>query len=150
MRGAFAAMTLGEILPPVNATLNGTSAVLVFLGWRAIRAGERARHRAFMLAALGSSVLFLVGYLTRIALTGTHRFPGGGALRAIDLGVLGSHPLLAALAAPLILWTLSLALRARFLDHRRIARRTLPIWLYVSVTGVAVYVLLYQLAPRAG
>lgn len=142
-------MTLGELLPPVNATLNGTSAVLVILGWRAIRAGERQRHRALMLAALASSVLFLVGYLTRIALTGTHRFPGAGALRAIYLGVLGSHTVLAAFAAPLILWTLALALRARFPDHRRLARKTLPIWLYVSVTGVAVYVLLYQLAPRS-
>ena len=142
-------MTLGEALPPVNAALNATSAVLVVLGWRAIRAGERRRHRALMLAALGSSILFLAGYLTRIALTGTHRYPGAGALRAVYLGVLGSHTLLAALAAPMVLWTLSLALRARFPDHRRIARRTLPVWLYVSVTGVAVYVLLYQLAPRA-
>ena len=142
-------MTLGDALPAVNATLNGTSAVLVFLGWRAIRAGERERHRALMLGALASSVLFLAGYLTRIALTGVHRFPGGGPLRAIYLGVLGSHTVLAAVAAPMVLWTLSLALRDRFRDHRRIARRTLPVWLYVSVTGVAVYVLLYQLAGLA-
>ncbi len=142
-------MTLGEVLPPVNATLNGTSAVLVFLGWRAIRAGDRIRHRALMLAALGSSTLFLAGYLTRVALTGTHAFPGGGALRAIYLAVLASHTLLAAAAAPMVLRTLFLGLRARFPDHRRIARFTLPIWMYVSVTGVAVYVMLYQLAPHA-
>jgi putative membrane protein len=139
--------TLAHVLPPLNATLNATSAVLVFLGWRAIRGGDRARHRALMLAALGSSVLFLAGYLTRVALTGTHAFPGGGALRAAYLAVLASHTLLAAVAAPMILRTLFLALRDRLPAHRRIARVTLPVWLYVSVTGVAVYVMLYHLAP---
>jgi putative membrane protein len=133
----------------VNATLNGTSALLVLLGWRAIRAGERERHRTLMLAAFGSSVLFLAGYLTRVALTGTHAFPGSGALRAVYLAVLASHTLLAAAAAPMVLRTLFLALRDRFPDHRRIARFTLPIWMYVSVTGVAVYVMLYHLAPHA-
>jgi putative membrane protein len=142
-------MTLAELLPPVNATLNGTSAVLVLLGWRAIRSGDRDRHRALMLAALASSVLFLAGYLTRVALTGTHAFPGRGALRAVYLAVLGSHTLLAAVAAPMILRTLFLALRDRLPDHRRIARVTVPVWLYVSATGVAVYVMLYHLAPVA-
>jgi putative membrane protein len=142
-------VTLAEVLPPVNATLNGTSALLVLLGWRAIRAGERERHRALMLAAFASSVLFLAGYLTRMALTGTHAFPGGGALRAVYLAVLASHTLLAAAAGPMVLRTLFLAVRERFPDHRRIARFTLPIWMYVSVTGVAVYVMLYQLAPHA-
>jgi putative membrane protein len=141
-------VSLGELLPPVNATLNGTSALLVLLGWRAIRAGERERHRALMLAAFGSSVLFLAGYLTRVALTGTHAFPAGGVLRAVYLVVLASHTVLAAAAAPMVLRTLFLAVRERFPDHRRIARLTLPIWMYVSVTGVAVYVLLYQVAPR--
>jgi putative membrane protein len=101
-----------------------------------------------MLAAFASSVLFLAGYLTRVALTGTHAFPGGGALRAVYLAVLASHTLLAAAAAPMVLRTLFLALRDRFPDHRRIARFTLPIWMYVSVTGVAVYVMLYHLAPH--
>ncbi len=142
-------MALADALPTVNAALNATSAVLAVLGFRAIRAGRRETHRALMLAAVASSVLFLAGYLTRIALTGTHRFPGAGALRAAYLAILGSHTLLAALAAPLVLWTLSLALRMRFPDHRRIARWTLPVWLYVSVTGVAVYVMLYHLAPIA-
>ena len=140
-------MTLGDALPAVNATLNATSAVLLVLGFRAIRGGHLRRHRAFMLAALASSVLFLAGYATRIALTGTHRFPGGGALRATYLAILGSHTVLAAIAGPLVVGTLVLALRARFPAHRRIARATLPVWLYVSVTGVAVYVMLYQLAP---
>lgn len=140
-------MSLGDALPAVNATLNATSAVLLALGFRAIRAGDRARHRALMLAAVGTSTLFLASYLTRVALTGTHRFPGGGALKAAYLAVLGSHTLLAAVAAPLVLGTLVLALRARFPSHRRVARWTLPIWLYVSVTGVLVYVMLYHLAP---
>ncbi len=142
-------MALADALPTVNAALNATSAVLAVMGFRAIRAGRRETHRALMLAAVASSVLFLAGYLTRIALTGTHRFPGGGALRAAYLAVLGSHTLLATLAAPLVLWTLSLALRTRFPDHRRLARWTLPVWLYVSITGVVVYVMLYHLAPLA-
>jgi putative membrane protein len=142
-------VTLATLLPPVNAALNATSATLVLLGWRAIRAGERERHRALMLGAFGASALFLAGYLTRVALTGTHAFPGTGLLRAVYLAVLASHTLLAALAAPMVLRTLFLGLRARFGDHRKIARFTLPIWLYVSATGVAVYVMLYQLAPHA-
>lgn len=140
-------MTLADLLPSLNAALNATSAVLLVLGFRAIRAGRRERHRALMLAAVASSVLFLASYLTRIALTGTHRFPGEGALRAAYLAILASHTLLAALAGPLVLRTLFLALRERFPDHRRIARWTLPVWLYVSVTGVVVYVMLYHLAP---
>ncbi len=141
-------MTLAGSLPSVNATLNACSALLLLLGWRAIRAGRRARHRNLMLAACGSSVLFLAGYLTRIALTGTHRFPGSGALRAAYLALLGSHTLLAALALPLVLRTLQLSLSSRFPEHRRIARWTFPVWIYVSVTGVAVYVMLYHLAPQ--
>lgn len=140
-------MTLGDALPPVNATLNVASAVLAFLGFREIRRGRRQRHRAFMLAAVGCSTLFLAGYLGRLALTGTHRFPGGGALAAVYLSVLASHTLLATFAAPLVLRTLYLALRGRFPAHRRIARATLPIWLYVSVTGVVVYAMLYHMAP---
>ncbi len=142
-------MTLGEALPPVNAALNATSALLLVAGFVAIRAGRRDVHRALMLAALGSSALFLAGYLTRVALTGTHRFPGAGALRAAYLAILGSHTLLAAATLPLVATTLALALRGRFPGHRRVARWTLPVWLYVSVTGVAVYVLLYWIAPHA-
>ena len=136
-----------DALPTLNAVLNAASATLVVLGFRAIRRGERERHRALMLAAVGCSVVFLASYLTRMALTGTHRFPDVGAVKTLYLAVLASHTVLAALAAPLVLRTLFLGLRARFPDHRRIARRTLPIWLYVSVTGVVVYVMLYHLAP---
>jgi putative membrane protein len=134
----------------VNAALNATSALLLVAGWRAIRAGDRRRHRALVLAALGASALFLVGYLTRVALTGTHRFPGGGALKTTYLLLLGSHTLLAAVALPLILRTLWLAWKERFAEHRRLARVTFPVWLYVSTTGVLVYLMLYQLAPRLG
>jgi len=140
-------MTLGESLPPVNAALNATSATLLLLGWRAIRSGERIRHRNLMLSALGTSALFLVGYLTRIALTGTHRFPGTGFLRTGYLLLLGSHTLLAAAIVPLIAVSLWLAWKGRFDAHRRVARYTLPAWFYVSVTGVLVYVMLYWVAP---
>jgi len=132
----------------VNAALNASSATLVFLGFRAIRAGQRTRHRNLMLSALGTSSLFLVGYLTRIALTGTHRFPGTGWLRAAYLLLLGSHTILAAAIVPLVAVTLWLAWKGRFDAHRRIARYTLPAWLYVSVTGVLVYVMLYWVAPK--
>jgi uncharacterized membrane protein YozB (DUF420 family) len=142
-------MTLAGALPTINASLNALSAILLLAGWRAIRAGRRERHRALMLSALASSTLFLVGYLSRIALTGTHRFPGAGATRAAYLAVLGSHTLLAVAALPLVLATLYLALRRRFEAHRRLARWTFPVWLYVSATGVVVYLMLYHLAPWA-
>jgi len=139
-------VSLGSVLPGVNAALNALSAMLVVAGFVAIRRGRRDVHRALMLAAVASSVLFLAGYLTRMALTGVHRFPGGGLLRTTYLAVLGSHTLLAVVAAPLVIVTLALALRRRFATHRRLARTTLPIWLYVSVTGVIVYVLLYRVS----
>ena len=137
---------LAAALPTVNAALNALAFVLLTLGYAAIRRGARERHRRLMLAACAASTLFLVSYLTRVALTGTHRFPAGGALRAAYLAILGSHTLLAALVLPLVLRALFLALRDRFPAHRRIARVTLPVWLYVSVTGVVVYVLLYHVA----
>ncbi len=139
-------MTLASVLPGVNAGLNALSAALAVAGFVAIRRGRRDVHRKLMLAAVASSVLFLAGYLTRMALTGVHRFPGHGLLRTTYLAVLGSHTLLAMVAAPLVVVTLTLALRQRFPTHRRLARATLPIWLYVSVTGVVVYVLLYRVA----
>ncbi len=141
--------TLASVLPPVNATLNALSCALLLAGWVAIRRGARERHRALMLGACASSALFLVGYLTRVALTGVHRFPGAGWLKGLYLAVLGSHTLLAAACAPLVLLTLYLALRGRFPVHRRFARVTLPIWVYVSATGVVVYLLLYHLAVPA-
>jgi len=140
-------MGLGEILPPINASLNATSAVLIALGWRAIRAGDKERHRALMISALCVSALFLVGYLTRVALTGTHRFPGAGPLRSAYLLLLGSHTILAAAIVPLIGFAVYFAWKGRFDAHRRVARFAIPAWLYVSVTGVMVYVMLYWVAP---
>lgn len=140
-------MTLESVLPPLNAALNAASAAFLVAGWRAIRSGERERHRRRMLGAFACSTLFLASYLTRVALTGTHRFPGGGVLRIAYLALLGSHTLLAVVCLPLVLATLTLALRSRFDLHPRVARWTLPIWLYVSVTGVLVYLTLYHLAP---
>jgi putative membrane protein len=140
--------SLAGALPSVNAALNATSALFLILGWRAIRSGRRERHQALMLAACASSVLFLACYFTRIALTGTHRFPGSGWLRTSYLALLTSHTLLAAATLPMVLRTLWLARGARFTEHRRIARFTFPIWAYVSITGVAVYVMLYWVAPN--
>jgi putative membrane protein len=140
-------VSLGTTLPPVNAALNAMSALFILGGWRAIRTGDRDRHRRLMLGAFTCSVVFLVGYVTRVILTGTHRFPGDGALRAAYLVLLASHTLLAAACAPLVLFTIHAALHGRFETHRKLVRFTLPIWLYVSVTGVLVYVFLYHLAP---
>lgn len=141
-------MTLADLLPPLNAALNATSALLLLSGYRAIRAGDREGHRRRMLAAFAVSGLFLVSYLTRVLLTGTHRFPGEGWLRIGYLVLLASHTALAAACLPLILGALNFGLRGDLERHRRIARWTLPTWLYVSVTGVVVYVLLYWVAPR--
>jgi putative membrane protein len=141
-------VSLGEALPPLNALLNAASGALLVLGWRAIRRGDRERHRRLMIGAVGVSAVFLASYLTRVALTGTHRFPGDGWVRGLYLAILVSHTLLAAAAAPMALRALFLGVKGRFEAHRRIARVTFPAWLYVSVTGVAVYVLLYQVAPR--
>jgi putative membrane protein len=131
----------------VNAFLNASSAVLVVLGWRAIRAGERDRHKALMLSALAVSTLFLVGYLTRVALTGTHRFPGTGALRSAYLPLPGSPPGPAAGNRPPLGLGPHFGWKGRFDAHRRVARFALPAWLYVSVTGVMVYFMLYWVAP---
>ena len=141
-------MSFGEALAPLNALLNASAGTLLFLGWRAIRRGDRQLHRRLMIAAVSVSALFLASYLTRVALTGTHRFPGEGWLRGLYLAILVSHTLLAVAAAPMALRSLFLGVKERFEDHRRIARVTFPVWLYVSVTGVVVYLLLYQVAPR--
>jgi len=141
-------MVLAEILPTLNATLNATSATLLFTGWRAIRRGQVARHRACMLSAVATSALFLVFYLIRFALTGAHRYPVDDWTRPVYLAILSSHTLLAATVPFLVGVTVWRAWRERFSAHRRLARWTFPIWMYVSVTGVIVYLMLYQIAPR--
>ena len=136
-------MTLRD-LPTLNALLNGTSAALLVTGWFLIRSGRKEAHQKAMTAAFVASVLFLASYLTYHAFVGSVRFPGTGTARAVYLAILLSHTLLAAAAGPLALTVFVLARRGRFETHRHLARWTLPLWLYVSVTGVTVYVLLYQ------
>jgi len=133
-----------QSLPAVNATLNSASAVLLALGFFFIRRKNVAAHRACMLAAFSLSVLFLVSYVVYHAQVGSTRFPGRGLIRPIYFTILVSHVVLAGCILPMALVTLSRALRGRIESHRRIARRTLPLWLYVSVTGVVVYWLLYH------
>jgi uncharacterized membrane protein YozB (DUF420 family) len=133
----------------VNAVLNGLSAILLVVGHACIKRGEREQHRRLMLAALFASTLFMVSYLTYHYHVGSVRFGGQGAWRVIYFAVLISHTVLAVLVPPLAIITLVRALRERFDKHKRIARWTLPIWIYVSVTGVAIYLMLYHLfGPR--
>ena len=140
-------MTFVEALPTVNATLNATSAVLLLLGRRAAKAHAVERHRKTMLAAVATSALFLVFYLVRWSLTGTHRFVGPPGIRAAYLVLLATHMLLAIVVVPMVLRSLQLGLARRDAAHRKLVRWTFPVWLYVSVTGVVVYVMLYHLAP---
>jgi putative membrane protein len=139
-------MSLADVLPSVNATLNGLSAVWIVLGYRSIKQKNIALHRFSMQAAFVTSTVFLVCYLTRVYLTGTHRYPGSGWMKTLYLAILLSHTTLAVATVPLVLRSLFLARGGRFTEHRRIARYSLPVWLYVSVTGVVVYLMLYQLA----
>lgn len=132
-------------LPTLNACLNATSAGLLVLGWWLIRNRRRQAHRACMLAALASSALFLVSYLVYHFQVGSVRFAGTGSLRAVYFAVLLSHTVLAAAIVPLVLLTASRALRGLFDRHRAVARYTLPLWLWVSVSGVLVYWMLYRL-----
>lgn len=131
-------------LPALNATLNGLAGVLLLAGYILIRAGRIAQHRRVMLAAFATSSLFLVSYVVYHAQVGSVRFTRAGFVRPLYFTILITHVTLAAAVLPLAIITLSRGLKARYAGHRRIARWTFPIWLYVSVTGVLVYVLLYQ------
>jgi len=133
------------IYPVIDATLNGTSAVLLVVGRNFIKHGKMAAHRLVMLAALASSSLFLVSYLYYHYHVGSVHFQGTGIWRPIYLTLLTSHTILAAVIVPMVIITLSRALRERFDKHRRIARWTFPLWLYVSITGVVIYFMLYQI-----
>ncbi len=132
-------------LPAINATLNASSAVLLTIGWLLIRARRREAHRKVMLAAFAMSILFLISYLVYHFNVGSVRFQQTGAIRTIYLTILLTHTVLAATVPFLAVITLRRAWAARFDQHRRIARITLPIWLYVSVTGVVVYWMLYRM-----
>jgi uncharacterized membrane protein YozB (DUF420 family) len=131
-------------LPEFNATMNATSATLVSTGFFFIRRGRVAAHRACMIAALSASTLFLAGYLTNHALFGIVLFRGTGAVRMVYHAILTTHTILAVVILPLVAVTVVNAVRGRFDAHARIARVTLPLWLYVSVTGVVIYWMLYR------
>ena len=136
-----------SIFPAIDATLNGASAVLITVGVALIRRGRQRAHRACMIAAVVTSSLFLCFYLYYHAHVGTTRFLAHGWIRPVYFSVLLTHTILAAMIVPLVILTLSRALRGRFDRHRSIARWTYPAWLYVSVTGVVIYTLLYHLTP---
>lgn len=133
------------VLPSINAALNATAAVLLVRGYWLIRRKRIAQHRRTMIAAFVVSCLFLVCYLVYHASAGSVRFQGTGAIRAVYLSILATHTVLAAAVPFLAVVTLRRGLAGRYDAHRRLARWTLPIWLYVSVTGVVVYVMLYRL-----
>jgi uncharacterized membrane protein YozB (DUF420 family) len=137
-------MSLAD-LPALNASMNGVAAVFLLAGYFFIRRRRIAAHRASMLAAVTASSLFLISYVIYHANAGSKPFPGAGPIRAVYFFILVTHIVLAAAIVPMVLITLSRALRARFDRHARIARRTLPLWLYVSVTGVVIYLMLYRL-----
>jgi putative membrane protein len=137
-------------LPAVNALLNASSAILLIAGFAAIKRRRRDLHRGLMLAAVGASILFLISYLYYHSQVGTTRFTGQGWIRPVYFTILTSHTILAMVIVPLVIATLFLAFRGRFPRHRRIARLTLPTWLYVSVTGILVYLMLYRWYPGAG
>lgn len=145
LRTNVAAGVVDSRLPSINAMLNGTSTLLLITGYVFIRRGNRQAHQTCMTTALIVSALFLVTYVIHHAQVGSVRFEGPDWLRVIYLAILVPHIVLSAIIVPLALFTLSFAWRGRFQQHRRLARWTFPIWLYVSVSGVAVYAMLYHL-----
>lgn len=132
-------------LPAINAILNATAAVLLVWGYTLIRRRQPQTHKRVMLAAFTTSCAFLVSYIVYHAQVGSVRFQHPGGIRAVYLSILATHTVLAACVPPLAIVTLRRGLSARFDKHRVIARWTLPIWLYVSITGVVVYLMLYKL-----
>lgn len=135
--------------PPLNASLNAASGILIVIGFLFIRRKQIAFHRACMIAAVVSSSLFLISYVTyHIGYgAGVTRFSGAGWIRTVYLVILISHTILAVTVVPFVIVTLTRALRGNFVRHRSVARYTFPMWLYVSVTGVIVYFMLYHLYP---
>src|SRR5215510_6607309 len=134
----------------LNATLNAVSAILLACGYAAIRTGKREAHKRFMISAFVVSCAFLVSYLVYHYRVGHIAFQGQGMIRPIYFALLTSHTILAAVIVPLILITLRRAWLQRFDKHRLIARWTLPLWFYVSVSGVVVYLMLYHLPVSTG
>ncbi|MBI3933742.1 MAG: DUF420 domain-containing protein [Acidobacteria bacterium] len=134
-----------ELLPTLNAVLNSLSALFLVNGYLCIRRKKIAAHKASMISAVGTSTLFLISYLVYHYHIGSRHFEGQGWVRPVYFSILLSHTILAATIVPLVIMTVRRAWKGNFQLHARIARRTLPLWLYVSVTGVAVYFMLYHL-----
>ena len=134
-----------DFLPTLNAMLNATCGVLLVVAHRKIKGGDRAAHRKLMISAFTVSVLFLISYLTYHSFHGTTRFLGEGWVRPVYFTILISHTILASSVPPLAIISLRLGLKGKFEQHAKIARWTYPIWVYVSVTGVVVYLMLYQM-----
>jgi putative membrane protein len=140
-------MTWEHIHPAINAALNGTCAVLLIAGRLAIARRDQEAHRRYMLGAFTVATVFLISYLIRFATTGAHKYPGDGWDKIVYLLVLFSHMVLAVVLVPVVIRALQHALRGQFAKHLRIVKWGWPIWMYVSVTGVIVYFMLYHLAP---
>jgi putative membrane protein len=136
-----------QIHPALNAALNLSSFILLLLGRAAISRGNDALHKKRMLAAFTVSGIFLVSYLIRFATTGTHKYPGTGLDKVFYLFILFSHMVLAVVLLPMLITALRRALRGQFDAHKRMVKYAWPIWVYVSATGVLVYLMLYHLAP---
>lgn len=136
-----------SVLPTVNAALNALSATLLFIGWRYIRRRNIDVHKRYMIAALVSSTLFLASYLVYHAFAGSTRFTGTGTIRVVYFTILLTHTVLAVFVPPLAIISVWNGLRMRVETHRRFARWTFPIWMYVSITGVTVYMFLYHWFP---
>ena len=140
-------MTVEQLHPAINAALNLTSFVFLVLGRVAIARGDEALHKRRMLSAFAASTVFLVSYLIRFATTGAHKYPGDGWDKTVYLLILFSHMVLAVVLVPLLLGALRRALRRDFIAHKKLVKFAWPIWFYVSITGVLVYLMLYHLAP---
>jgi putative membrane protein len=136
-----------QLHPALNAALNLTCFTFLVLGRVAIARGDQALHRRRMLIAFTASAVFLVSYLIRFATTGAHKYPGTGWDKTLYLVILFSHMVLAVVLVPLVVGALRRALRGDFAAHKKLVRFTFPVWMYVSVTGVLVYLMLYHLAP---
>ena len=137
--------TVGDTLAAINATLNATSATALFAGYVLIRRKAVRAHRTAMVTALAASALFLVFYVTRVTLTGTHEFAGEGGARTAYFAILLSHMVLAVLVLPFVIRLVYLVRHRRFHDHSKLARWVFPVWGYVSVTGLIVYLMLYRI-----
>ncbi len=152
MSRGFPPEGIGPTLALINACLNFTQFVLLTLAYRAIKAGNRVKHRKLMITAVCVAVTFLCSYVTRMSLMGSMPYPGGGWPRTFYLGLLTCHTLMAMTLVYFVPRTVFLAVKDRQAEHKKIARRTFPIWIFVSITGVIVYLMLYQLPvlPRDG